>query len=100
MTTFGAGNVVERVERIAGTEVRVRSYKVGERFACHIDNIDPGTVIARAQGDTRSRAEEAAIEQAMSKLKANEGLSSLRKELRALTSQMEALGKRTAETKK
>lgn len=53
---------------VAGWNVRATSYKVGERYYCIIDNVDPGAWIARAQAATREEAEAAALEQARERL--------------------------------
>ena len=53
---------------IAGTQVNVESYKIGERYFCHISNRDPGATIARAEGGTREEAEKSAIAKATGRL--------------------------------
>ena len=35
--------------------------RLGERFVCEIDNVSPGSRLARAEGATREEAEDAAI---------------------------------------
>jgi hypothetical protein len=44
------------------------SYKLGERFICEIDNVNPGARVARAEGSTREDAERTAIETAERRL--------------------------------
>ncbi|MEM1320860.1 MAG: hypothetical protein AAGG75_11425 [Bacteroidota bacterium] len=41
---------------IKGTPVKVVSYQIGEKFYCHISNVDPGATIARAEGESREAA--------------------------------------------
>lgn len=47
-----------------GFEVRVTSYPVGKKFACRVDNIDPGHVIGRSVAESRAAAEEQALRSA------------------------------------
>ena len=43
---------------------RAVSYRVGDRYYCTIDNVDPGARFARAEGTTREEAESTALEKA------------------------------------
>jgi hypothetical protein len=52
----------ERMETHQGFQFRVTSYELNGRFVAKADNVDPGAVIARAEGDTREAAEETVIE--------------------------------------
>jgi hypothetical protein len=49
-----------REEKLAGWPVGIVSYRLGEKWFCEIDNLDPGARIARAEGPTREAAEQAA----------------------------------------
>ena len=55
---------LEHREELSGWQVNIVSYRVGERFYCTIDNVDPGARFARAEGSTREEAEKVAIEKA------------------------------------
>ncbi len=57
-----------RKTELAGWPVNLTSYKVGDRYHCIIDNVDPGAWIARAEGATREEAEAKATEQAQASL--------------------------------
>jgi hypothetical protein len=57
-----------RRQELAGWPVGIVSYKLGERFICEIDNVNPGARVARAEGATREEAERAAIESAERRL--------------------------------
>jgi hypothetical protein len=46
---------------LAGWEVGIVSYRIGERFICEIDNVDPGARLARSEGPTREEAEQQAL---------------------------------------
>jgi hypothetical protein len=54
----------ERRGELSGWPVNIVSYRVGDRFYCTIDNVDPGARFARAEGATREEAEAAALEKA------------------------------------
>ena len=51
-------------QELAGWPINVVSYRVGDRYYCSIDNVDPGARFARAEGATREEAEAAALEKA------------------------------------
>ncbi len=53
---------------IKETPVTITTYKIGERFFCHVENKDPGATIARAEGDTREQALETAVAKATARL--------------------------------
>jgi hypothetical protein len=46
---------------LAGWPVGIASYKIGDRFICQIDNVDPGARVARGEGQTRAAAEQEAL---------------------------------------
>ncbi|MGH9347144.1 MAG: hypothetical protein ACRD26_07740 [Vicinamibacterales bacterium] len=54
----------ERRDELGGWAINVVSYRIGGRYYCTIDNVDPGARVARAEGGTRGEAETAAIEKA------------------------------------
>jgi hypothetical protein len=59
----------ERRQELDGWPINIVSYRVGDRFYCTIDNVDPGARFARAEGATRADAEAAALEKAARYLK-------------------------------
>jgi hypothetical protein len=59
-----AEEYTERNEVIDGWPVHIVGYRIGERFYCTIDNVDPGARFARAEGGTREDAERTALEKA------------------------------------
>jgi hypothetical protein len=63
-----AENYERRREELAGWPVVIVSYKLGERYVCEIDNVNPGARVARTEGTTREDAERAAIEAAERRL--------------------------------
>ena len=54
----------ERREELNGWRINIVSYRVGDRYYCTIDNVDPGARFARAEGTTREEAESTALEKA------------------------------------
>jgi len=62
----------------------VTSYRIGERYSCTVDNIDPGAVIGRGSGPDRQTAEEAAINQASMKLCLSQASQSLNRSIQSL----------------
>jgi hypothetical protein len=63
-----AENYERRREELAGWPVAIVSYKLGERYICEIDNVNPGARVAHAEAATREDAERAAIEAAERRL--------------------------------
>ena len=51
-----------RILDLAGWQVRLTSYKLGDVYHCTADNVDPGAWLARATGATRDEAENRVIE--------------------------------------
>ena len=49
---------------MAGWDVNVTSYQLGNRFYCTVDNVSPGAWIAKTEGTTREEAEGKALERA------------------------------------
>lgn len=65
-----AEELVRRQQEVAGWTVNLVSYRLGDRYHCTIDNVDPGARIADASGATREDAERAALAVAAEKLAA------------------------------
>jgi hypothetical protein len=60
----------QRKLEIAGWDVNLTSYKIGETWHAHADNVSPGADVARATGSSREEAEKKAIEKATERLSA------------------------------
>lgn len=58
-----------RVESEGQWKLRVTSYKLGDKYLCTIDNIDPGANVAKAEGSTREEAEASALAEARMRMK-------------------------------
>ncbi len=58
----------ERRLEVAGWPLRLTSYKIGEKFYCHADNVSPGANIARASASSQEEAERLALEKAQERL--------------------------------
>jgi len=54
----------EHQEEAFGWKINVVSYRLGERFYCTVDNVDPGARLARGEGQNRGEAESRALEKA------------------------------------
>jgi hypothetical protein len=59
-----AEEYTERTLEIDGWNVHVVTYRIGDRYFCSIDNVDPGARFARAEGETRDQAENTALDNA------------------------------------
>ncbi|HXH18272.1 MAG TPA: hypothetical protein VNJ07_04230, partial [Chitinophagales bacterium] len=55
-------------KEIGGVKVAVTTYRIGDKWHCHISNADPGATIARAEGSTKEEAEKAALEKTTARL--------------------------------
>lgn len=53
-----------RLESEGNWKIRLTSYKLGDKYVCIADNVDPGAVLSRAEGVTRDEAESAALKEA------------------------------------
>lgn len=69
---------LQRTDRIADVEVRVQSYRVGQRWAAKVESADAGNVIGRAMDDTREAAERAALDGAKTVIELRNATASLR----------------------
>ena len=61
---------MERELELAAWPVRLISYKLGESWFCKVDNVSPGTQIARSISSTRAEAEDLALRKAERRLAA------------------------------
>jgi len=59
------------VREISGVKISVTRYKIGDRYYCHVANLDPGATIARAEAASRDEAEQAALAKAANRLGTN-----------------------------
>ena len=60
-----------RQQELAGWQVSIETYKLGDVYHCTIANVDPGARFARADGKTREEAESAALAKATRSLAQN-----------------------------
>jgi len=58
----------ERWESVPPFQVHITTYRFGGTYYCSIDNVDPGAVISRSSGPTRTDAEQRAIARAKERL--------------------------------
>jgi hypothetical protein len=59
-------------QEISGIKISITSYKIGERYHCHVANFDPGATISRGEGWSPDEAQQLALTKAIERLpKAN-----------------------------
>ena len=54
---------------IQGVPLNVISYRIGERYYCHVENVDPGATIARTEASSREEAKKLALVKVNERLK-------------------------------
>jgi hypothetical protein len=64
MNLMKAEDYTERTETMDTWPIHIVTYRLGEKYYCTIDNVDPGARFARAEGATREDAERVALEKA------------------------------------
>ena len=64
-----AEEFAERKVEVAGWNVNLASYKLGDTWHCRADNVSPGAGLARTTGATRAEAEDKALRRAEELLK-------------------------------
>ena len=56
-----AEEYTERRETMDGWPIHIVTYRIGDKYHCTIDNVDPGARFARAEGTTREDVERVAL---------------------------------------
>jgi hypothetical protein len=64
----GAVDFVTSNEDLEGWPVRITAYRIGAFYYCHVDNVSPGAVVARASGITADEARGKAVSHARERL--------------------------------
>jgi len=59
-----AEDFTERILKLAGWDVRLTTYKLGDVYHCKADDVSPGAALARTTGESREAAEQRALERA------------------------------------
>jgi hypothetical protein len=54
----------EKMMELSGWPVRITSYRLGDRYYCKADNVEPGACITRSEGATSQEAEQNVISRA------------------------------------
>jgi hypothetical protein len=78
-----------RVEEIDGLPVGITTYRIDATWYCKVDNVEPGVMIARAEGATRKAAETEAIEKARARLATTQKMKDSLRDLRASVAQLD-----------
>ena len=71
-----------RTDRLDGWPIGVTTYRLGDKFICMIDNVDPGATIARIEAATAEDAEREARARARDRLSSTARQRETLKELR------------------
>ncbi len=69
MATFQVTGYEESTTVLDGWDARVRTYRLGPRWACRVDNMSPGAIISRGEGATREEAAAEAVALARKRLR-------------------------------
>ena len=64
-----AEHYTERRDTIDGWPINIVTYRIGGKYYCTIDNVDPGARFARAEAPTREEVERVALEKAQKYLR-------------------------------
>ena len=62
------------IKEVSGVQINVVSYKIGDRFYCHISNLDPGATIARTDAASQEEAEQSALHKVAERLRGKPGV--------------------------
>jgi hypothetical protein len=84
---------VRTQSELEGWPVGIVSFKLGERWICHVDNVSPGAIIARSDGPTREDAVSSALAIARQRLQTTRRLKNTLADLRDSVARLEALRK-------
>jgi len=57
-----------QTRELSGLTVNITSYKIGRKYYCHIDNIDPGAEIAKTEGQSADEVITEAMNRAVERL--------------------------------
>lgn len=68
--SFAAESFSVRQDTLDGWPIGITTYLIQGIYHCHVDNVSPGAVFARAQASTSAEAEAIALEVASRRLKA------------------------------
>lgn len=63
-----ADDFIVNTKELSGLKVNITSYKIGKRYYCHIDNVDPGATIVSLEGDSRESVMQEAMDRALRRL--------------------------------
>jgi hypothetical protein len=58
----------EEFQEVNGLKIRVTTYKIGDKFHCHVSNDDPGATIARSTSTSKEVAVNSALNKASQRI--------------------------------
>ncbi len=101
MTTLKSEEFSSRREEWEGWDLRVTTYRIGDRFFTKVDNLSPGAIIGRGEGKNAAESEREALDAAVSRLRltrrvelTEKRLSQLNQDFEELRNQLETLKSR------
>ena len=56
-------------KEVDGLKINVTSYRIGATYYCHVDNVDPGAVISRSEGESQDEVIQVAMAKAIERLR-------------------------------
>ncbi len=68
MNTLQPQEYLERTESVPPFRIHIVSYRLDGEYYCSVDNVDPGAVITRSKGTTRTEAESRAVTRAKERI--------------------------------
>lgn len=80
----------ERTVRVEGIDVKLLSYRIGERYFARVHDLELADLLGRASGETREEAEAAAIDAASMRL----GMSAARASMERSVAHLGAGGRK------
>jgi hypothetical protein len=90
MAQFRPEQHQKRQAEAEGWPIGITSYKLGDSWICHVDNVSPGAVIARGRGTSRDEAEQAALAGASRWLRSTRRMHETLEDLHASVSSLHA----------
>ncbi|MBI4483865.1 MAG: hypothetical protein HY652_13385 [Acidobacteria bacterium] len=57
-------NYSQRQEQVGPWKINIISYKLGDKYLCTVDNVQPGANLARGEGATKEEAERVTVSKA------------------------------------
>jgi hypothetical protein len=69
MSAYSPSEYDEHWESDPPFQIHVTTYRLGDKYYCAVDNVDPGVVISRSSGSTKAVVEQEAVIRAKERLR-------------------------------